>query len=49
MYDFDIILNEIGGFGRYQIMLVIMVSYYSIPSGINSLAPVFMNYRPDYR
>ena len=49
MIDFDVVLEQIGGFGRYQIILVCMVCYYSIPSGINSLAPVFMNYKPDYR
>ena len=49
MIDFDDVLYHLGGFGLYQIMLVVMVCYYSIPSGMNSLAPVFMNYRPDCR
>ncbi|CAK8674381.1 unnamed protein product [Clavelina lepadiformis] len=49
MIDFDVILEKIGGLGRYQVLLVAMVCYYSIPSGFNSLAPVFMNYKPEYR
>ena len=49
MIDFDVILGHLGGFGLYQIMLVFMVCYYSIPSGMISLSPVFTNYRPNYR
>uniref|UniRef100_H2XXG9 Major facilitator superfamily (MFS) profile domain-containing protein n=1 Tax=Ciona intestinalis TaxID=7719 RepID=H2XXG9_CIOIN len=49
MIDFDIILKHIGGLGRFQIILIFLVGYYSIPAGINSLAPVFINYTPAFR
>ena len=49
MYEFDVILNKIGGLGPYQIVLILMVSYASLPSGYNSMASIFVSYYPDYR
>ncbi|XP_076821885.1 organic cation transporter protein-like isoform X3 [Clavelina lepadiformis] len=49
MYEFDVILNKIGGLGPYQIVLILMVSYSSLPSGYNSMASIFVSYYPDYR
>ncbi|CAK8674378.1 unnamed protein product [Clavelina lepadiformis] len=49
MYDFDVILKKIGGFGRIQAILTFMICFSAIPSGLVTLAPVFIQYRPDYR
>ena len=33
VYDFEVVLDEIGGLGRYQFLLVLMVYYIAIPAG----------------
>nr|XP_039269896.1 organic cation transporter protein-like [Styela clava] len=49
MIDFDYILSKVGYLGTYQILVILMVYYSGIPSGLNSIGPVFMSYQPDYR
>ena len=34
LYNFDIILNKIGDLGKYQLLLISMVYWVSIPSGL---------------
>ena len=33
VYDFEVVLKEIGGMGKYQLLLVMMVYYVAIPAG----------------
>ena len=35
VYDFEVVLEEIGGLGRYQFLLVLLVYYIGIPTGRN--------------
>lgn len=49
MIDFDYLLSKIGHLGKYQIMILAMVFYVGIPSGLNSIGPVFQSYTPPYR
>ena len=34
IYDFEIILDKIGDLGKYQIVLILMVYWISIPTGL---------------
>lgn len=49
MIDFDIVLEKVGSFGRYQIIFYIFICYFGIPSGLNALAAVFLNYSPEFK
>ena len=49
MIDFDVILKNIGGLGRYQLLIVLAVGSNSLHAGYNNFAPVFLNLTPDYR
>jgi len=49
MIDFDVILEKIGGLGRYQLLMVLAVGSNSLPMGYNDFAPVFLNLAPDFR
>lgn len=49
MVDFDHILTEIGTFGRYQIIVTVLLSYSAILLGMNEYAPIFTAYVPEYR
>ena len=33
-YDFDVILNEIGGLGKYQLFLISLVYWITLPAGL---------------
>ena len=33
VYDFEVVLEEIGGLGRYQCLLVLLVYYIGLPTG----------------
>ena len=37
-YDFDVILNEIGGLGKYQLFLISLVYWIALPAGLLYLA-----------
>ena len=47
--DFGIVLKEIGNLGRYQVLLVLLAYWVTIPAGINQVASVFLAASPDYR
>ena len=47
--DFSVVIKEIGGLGRYQILLVLLAYWVTIPSGINQVASVFLAATPDFR
>jgi len=49
MFNFDVLLKKIGGFGAAQIAVCFMLSYGSMIGGFNQLAPVFIAYQPDSR
>lgn len=49
MIDFDVLLNNLGAFGIYQIVIFSSLMYFQIPGGMNSIAPVFISYTPEYR
>lgn len=49
MKEFDSLLDSIGGFGKYQFLLMIPLFYYQVPAGLNTIAPVFLSYEPEFR
>lgn len=49
MIDFDVILTKINPLGRYQVLLVTLVFYLAIPSGLHNVASVFYAVNIDYR
>ena len=49
MIDIDVIFDSFGGMGRYQVALVVMVTYSSVMSGWIDMAPIFFNYVPNHR
>jgi len=49
MIDFDVVLNQIGGFGIIQKLLGFIIGYTAILSGFNTMSVVFINYTPDHR
>jgi len=48
-YDFDVILNEIGGLGKYQLFLISLVYWIALPAGMIQVASVFLAATPEYR
>jgi len=48
MIDFDVILTKIGALGRYQTLLVVLVFYLAIPSGLHNVASVFYAANTEY-
>ena len=49
MFLFDVLLDDIGGLGLSQILLILMLSYYNISAGMNAIATVFIAPTPEYR
>lgn len=49
MIQLDELFQDLGEFGLSQLIMVMMLSYYGIASGINFLATVFIAYQPDHR
>ena len=47
--DFEVVMKEIGGLGKYQVLLVLLAYWVAIPSGMNMVASVFLAAAPDYR
>jgi len=47
--DFNVVMKEIGSFGKYQIVLVLLAYWIPIPCGINQVASVFLSPIPDHR
>ena len=45
---FDLILKEIGGFGRYQKCLLALSFFSSILAACNHLSPIYLTYTPNY-
>jgi len=48
-YDFDVVLEEIGGMGKYQMLLIVLVYAITIPAGVLHNAPIFLAARPPFR
>jgi len=48
-YDFDVILSDIGGLKKYQLFLVSLVYWITLPAGMNQVASVFLAATPEYR
>ena len=46
---FDLILKEVGGFGRYQKLLLVLSLFVSILAACNHLSPIYLTYTPDYK
>lgn len=44
---FELILKEVGGFGRYQKLLLSLSLFVSIIAACNHLSPIYLNYQPD--
>jgi len=49
MINFDVVLENLGGFGAGQISIFFLLSYGNLIGGFNSLATVFIAYNPDSR
>uniref|UniRef100_H2YDZ3 Major facilitator superfamily (MFS) profile domain-containing protein n=1 Tax=Ciona savignyi TaxID=51511 RepID=H2YDZ3_CIOSA len=49
MIDFDVVLKEIGYFGRYQLFMVCAALWCMVPIGSNLSAVVFLAYQEDQR
>ena len=49
MLDFDVLMNALGKLGRAQTLMYLMLCYYMLFAGFNSLATVFIAYLPEYR
>lgn len=49
MIDFDALLVHVGGRGKYQLIVIGLIAYFGIPSGLNALASNFISYTPTYR
>ena len=49
MIEFDVILEDLGGAGLSQFVLVLIMSYCRIVTAFNTLATVFIAYKPDFR
>ena len=47
MINYDVLLEDLGSFGISQILIVLMLCYYNIAGGMNSLATVFIQHSPD--
>jgi len=48
-FDFDVILKEIGDLGIYQLALVAMVYWITLPAGMTQVASVFLAAVPTHR
>lgn len=46
--SFDSIFDQIGHFGRFQILLYFAIAYAAVPSGFNAVASVFLQATPSY-
>jgi len=49
MVDYQIILKDLGSFGRVQLLIIFMLSYAKLMDSFQGLAPVFLSYSPKYR
>jgi len=49
MINFDVLLENLGGFGAGQIAICFLLSYGNLIGGFNALASVFIAYIPDSR
>uniref|UniRef100_H2XZQ1 Major facilitator superfamily (MFS) profile domain-containing protein n=1 Tax=Ciona intestinalis TaxID=7719 RepID=H2XZQ1_CIOIN len=49
MIQFDILLEKIGGAGKSQVLLFVLLAYFNISGGFNSIVTVFIAYSPDNR
>ncbi|XP_039262334.2 organic cation transporter protein-like [Styela clava] len=49
MLDFDVILDHVGNFGRYQAVLCIMIYYLICSTSMHMFAPVFYAYSTPHR
>ena len=47
--DYDIVLEEVGGFGRSQKLLGLIIGYAAVFAAMVEMSPVFINYSPDFR
>ena len=43
---FDLIIQEIGGFGRFQKFLLFLSSISSVIAACNHLSPIYLTYTP---
>jgi len=48
-YDFEVILEELGSLGKYQLFLTILVCWTTIPTGIFAFSSVFIEAIPNHR
>ncbi|XP_076818468.1 solute carrier family 22 member 4-like [Clavelina lepadiformis] len=49
MISFDVVLKEIGSFGRYQLLVILATSWCMVPIGSNLSAVVFLGYHGESR
>jgi len=47
--DYDIVLEEVGGFGKSQKLLGLIIGYVAVFTALIEMCPVFINYTADYR
>ena len=45
-YFFDLIIQEIGGFGRFQKLILFLSSIASVTAACNHLSPIYLTYTP---
>ncbi len=45
---FDLVLKETGGFGRYQIGLLLLGLFSCLAAACNHLSPIYLAYVPKY-
>ena len=48
-YDFEVILEELGSLGKYQLFLIILVYWTTVPTGIFAFSSVFIEAIPNHR
>lgn len=46
---YDDILDEIGGWGKYQKYICLLLMLGSVPTGYFTMSPVFTNKTPEHR
>ena len=49
MIQFDVLFDDLGEMGLAQFIMFLMLSYFNVTFGINSLATVFIAYVPSSR
>ena len=49
MIHLETLLEDIGGFGLSQILIISGICYSCISSGMDDLGSVFISYTPEYR